>query len=409
MSKRSSGKRSIPVEPEPEKAVLVALEVNRRNHLWSLDDTLAELEYLANTAGAQVIGRVTQHANRLGPTFVGAGKVDEIREMMDELKGDVVIFDDELTPTQQRNLENALGCKVIDRTALILDVFGQHASTYEGKLQVELAQHQYLLPRLAGQWSHLERLGGGIGTRGPGESQIETDRRLVRNRIQKITSELEGVRRRRSLHMDRRKKSSIPMATLVGYTNAGKSTLFNALSDGNVIAADQLFSTLDPVTKRVRLPSGAPLLLSDTVGFIQKLSPRVVAAFRATLEELAESDILLHVIDVTHPKALEQTQVVEKTLKDLGLLDKPRLLVMNKMDLMSSNPSVQPSDEEPNGEPTGDMNGDTGARIELPAHEAQSGILVSAAKGWNLDHLLREIEETLISIDGPLTVVTPSR
>jgi len=374
-----------------------------------LDDTLAELEYLANTAGAQVIGRVTQHANRLGPTFVGAGKVDEIREMMDELKGDVVIFDDELTPTQQRNLENALGCKVIDRTALILDVFGQHASTYEGKLQVELAQHQYLLPRLAGQWSHLERLGGGIGTRGPGESQIETDRRLVRNRIQKITSELEGVRRRRSLHMDRRKKSSIPMATLVGYTNAGKSTLFNALSDGNVIAADQLFSTLDPVTKRVRLPSGAPLLLSDTVGFIQKLSPRVVAAFRATLEELAESDILLHVIDVTHPKALEQTQVVEKTLKDLGLLDKPRLLVMNKMDLMSSNPSVQPSDEEPNGEPTGDMNGDTGARIELPAHEAQSGILVSAAKGWNLDHLLREIEETLISIDGPLTVVTPSR
>lgn len=374
-----------------------------------MDDTLAELEYLANTAGAQVIGRVTQHANRLGPTFVGAGKVDEIREMMDELKGDVVIFDDELTPTQQRNLENALGCKVIDRTALILDVFGQHASTYEGKLQVELAQHQYLLPRLAGQWSHLERLGGGIGTRGPGESQIETDRRLVRNRIQKITSELEGVRRRRSLHMDRRKKSSIPMATLVGYTNAGKSTLFNALSDGNVIAADQLFSTLDPVTKRVRLPSGAPLLLSDTVGFIQKLSPRVVAAFRATLEELAESDILLHVIDVTHPKALEQTQVVEKTLKDLGLLDKPRLLVMNKMDLMSSNPSVQPSDEEPNGEPTGDMNGDTGARIELPAHEAQSGILVSAAKGWNLDHLLREIEETLISIDGPLTVVTPSR
>lgn len=387
--------------------------MNRRDYLWSLEDTLAELEYLANTAGAQVVGRVTQHANRLGPTYVGSGKVDEIREMMDKLKGDVVIFDDELNPTQQRNLENALGCKVIDRTALILDVFGQHASTYEGKLQVELAQHQYLLPRLAGQWSHLERLGGGIGTRGPGESQIETDRRLVRNRLQKIKSELEGVRRRRTLHMDRRKKSSIPMATLVGYTNAGKSTLFNALSDGNVIAADQLFSTLDPVTKRVRLPSGAPLLLSDTVGFIQKLSPSVVAAFRATLEELAESDILLHVIDVTHPKALEQTQVVEKTLKDLGLLDKPRLLVMNKMDLMSSSPSSQPSDEEPNEEPTGDMNGDTngdtGERIQLPAHEAQSGILVSAAKGWNLDHLLREIEETLISIDGPLTVVTPSR
>ena len=192
--------------------------------------------------------------------------------------------------------------------------------------------------------------------------------------------------------MDRRKKSSIPMATLVGYTNAGKSTLFNAISDAKVTAADQLFSTLDPVTKRVRLPSGAPLLLSDTVGFIQKLSPSVVAAFRATLEELAESDIVIHVIDVTHPKAPEQTKVVEKTLEDLGLLDKPRLLVMNKMDLMSGGKSGE-SGRPPNG---------------LPAHQAQAGILVSAAKKWNIDDLLREIEELLISIDGPLTVVTPA-
>ena len=359
--------------------------MNRRDHPWSLDDTLAELEYLANTAGAQVVGRVTQRANRLGSTYVGSGKVDEIREMMEELEADVVIFDDELTPAQQRNLEKALGVKVIDRTALILDVFGQHASTHEGKLQVELAQHEYLLPRLAGQWSHLERLGGGIGTRGPGETQIETDRRLVRNRLQKIKSELEAVRRRRSVHMERRKRSSIPMATLVGYTNAGKSTLFNALSNANVTAADQLFSTLDPVTRRIRLPSGAPLLLSDTVGFIQKLSPKVVAAFRATLEELQESDILLHVIDVSHPKASEQTKVVEDTLRDLGLIDRPRLLVMNKMDLM---------EDRPNGAANG-----------LPAHEAKSGILVSATKGWNLDDLRREIEETLISIDGPLTVV----
>ncbi|MDA1129680.1 MAG: GTPase HflX [Chloroflexi bacterium] len=384
----------MPVEPEPEKAVIVALELNRRDHPWTLEESLAELEYLANTAGAVVVGMVTQRANRLGPTYVGAGKVEEIRELVAELAADTVIFDDELTPTQQRNLENELGCKVIDRTALILDVFGQHASTHEGKLQVELAQHEYLLPRLAGQWSHLERLGGGIGTRGPGESQIETDRRLVRNRLQKIKADLAGVRQRRMIHMDRRKKSSIPMATLVGYTNAGKSTLFNAMSDANVTAADQLFSTLDPVTRRIRLPSGAPLLLSDTVGFIQKLSPKVVAAFRATLEELAESDILIHVVDVTHPKAREQTRVVENTLKELGLLDKPRLLVMNKMDLLADNTGGKPDDPDaPNGRPT---------------QEAPSGILVSAAKKWNLEHLLLEIEELLISIEGPLTVVTPA-
>ena len=381
------------MEPEPEKAVLVAVEMNRREHLWSLDDTLAELEYLANTAGAQVVGNVTQRANRLGSTYVGSGKVDEIRDMMAELEADVVIFDDELTPSQQRNLENALNSKVIDRTALILDVFGQHASSHEGKLQVELAQHEYLLPRLAGQWSHHERLGGGIGTRGPGETQIETDRRLVRNRLQKIKSELDGVRKRRNIHMERRKKSTIPIATLVGYTNAGKSTLFNALSDSKVTAANQLFSTLDPVTRRIRLPSGAPLLLSDTVGFIQKLSPSVVAAFRATLEELNESDILLHVIDVTHPKAQEQTLVVQKTLEELGLEDRPRLLVMNKMDLMSVQDSER-ADDVDSAVPSG-----------RPIHEVSSGILVSAAKGWNLDHLLREVEELLISIDGPLTVV----
>ena len=381
------------MEPEPEKAILVAVEMNRREHLWSLEDTLSELEYLANTAGAQVVGSVTQRANRLGSTYVGSGKVDEIRELMTEFEADVVIFDDELTPAQQRNLERALECKVIDRTALILDVFGQHASTHEGKLQVELAQHEYLLPRLAGQWSHLERLGGGIGTRGPGETQIETDRRLVRNRLKKIKSDLDDVSKRRNIHMDRRKKSSIPMATLVGYTNAGKSTLFNALSDAKVTAADQLFSTLDPVTRRIRLPSGAPLLLSDTVGFIQKLSPSVVAAFRATLEELSESDILLHVIDVTHPKAQEQTLVVQKTLKDLGLEDRPRLLVMNKMDLMVAQESGRADDIAaiiPNGQ---------------PMQEVASGILVSAAQGWNLDDLLHEIEELLISLVGPLTVV----
>ena len=368
---------------------MVAVELKGRDHLWALEDSLPELEYLANTAGANVVASVIQRSDRLTPTYVGKGKLEEIQDVASLNQADVVIFDDELTPTQQRNLENALQRKVIDRTALILDVFGRNASTYEGKLQVELAQHEYLLPRLAGQWSHLERLGGGIGTRGPGETQIETDRRLVRRRIQKIKSDLDDVRQRRSLHMGRRKKSTIPMATLVGYTNAGKSTLFNALSNAGVTVEDKLFSTLDPVTRRIRLPSGSQLLLSDTVGFIQKLSPKVVAAFRATLEELHQSDILLHVIDVSHPKAPEQTVVVEDTLTDLGLGERPRLLVMNKMDLLTGSLS----DAEPGTQP-----------LEASRNGAWPSVLVSAAKGWNLDALLEEIEKRIMAIEGPMMV-----
>ncbi len=399
----------VDVTPEQERAVLVAVELKGRDQLWTLEDTLGELRHLAESAGAEVVGTIFQRSDRLTPTYIGKGKVDELQELVHEKNAGVVIFDEELTPTQQRNLEAALSprtftrngeqteIKVIDRTALILDVFGRHASTYEGKLQVELAQHEYLLPRLAGQWSHLERLGGGIGTRGPGETQIETDRRLVRRRLQKIKSELDGVRRRRTLHMDRRKKSAIPMATLVGYTNAGKSTLFNALASAGAtgeasLAANQLFSTLDPVTRRIRLPSGAPLLLSDTVGFIQKLSPNVIAAFRATLDELDRADVLLHVIDVSHPKAPEQTEVVEQTLDELGLGERPRLLVINKMDLLT--------DLEVSGRELGDA-------PELPLgagweRDAADGVLVSAEKGWNLDHLLVEIEDQLVNLDGPL-------
>ena len=374
-------------ESGPERAVLVAVDRKYRDQPWSLDDTLDELDYLARTAGAEVVGRVSQRAGRLTQTYVGKGKLQEIIDEVAQLEANVVIFDDELTPTQQRNLENGLNAKVIDRTALILDVFGRHARTYEGRLQVELAQHQYLLPRLAGQWSHLERLGGGIGTRGPGETQIETDRRLVRGRIQRIERELEGVRRRRTLYMDRRKKASIPTASLVGYTNAGKSTLFNALSDSKVTAEDQLFSTLDPVTRRVRLPSGGDLLLTDTVGFIQKLSPTVVAAFRATLEELSESDVLVHVIDITHPKAAQQTQVVESILQDLGLGEQPRVLVANKTDLLPSAGNGRPPESS-------------------WSLDAAGSVYVSAAKSWNLDQLLQKIEAKLMSVDGPLTVVT---
>ena len=328
---------------------------------------------------------MTQKSERLTPTYLGKGKLQELTEMVSERQADVAIFDDELTPTQQRNLEEALQVKVIDRTALILDVFSRHARTHEGKLQVELAQNQYLLPRLVGQWSHLERLGGGIGTRGPGETQLETDRRLIQRRTQKIQEELEQVRQRRSLYMQRRKKTSQPIATLVGYTNAGKSTLFNALTDANVDARDQLFSTLDPITRRIMLPSGGQLLLTDTVGFIHKLSPAVVAAFRATLEELSESDMLLHVIDISHPKAAEQAEVVDDTLADLGLSDKPRLLVINKMDLLLSDQVGVPSSR-------------------LPDLAIYPSVFVSAARGWNLDHLLEEIDACLVDIDKPLTV-----
>jgi GTP-binding protein HflX len=366
----------------------VAVELKDQPNPWDLKDTLSELAYLSQAAGAQVVGEVTQKSERLTPTYVGKGKLQELKDRVVEGQADVVIFDDELTPTQQRNLEEALQTKVIDRTALILDVFGRHARTHEGKLQVELAQHQYLLPRLVGQWSHLERLGGGIGTRGPGETQLETDRRLIRRHIQKIQEELERVRQRRTLYMRRRKKASAPMATLVGYTNAGKSTLFNALSGAGVEAEDQLFSTLDPVTRRIRLPAGGELLLTDTVGFIQKLSPTVVAAFRATLEELEESDLLLHVIDITHPRAREQAEIVDDTLEDLGLSGKPRLLVINKMDLL-----------------TDDKEGP--ATSSLPGLDEFPSVFISAAQKWNLDLLLQEIEARLVSLEGPLTVAQP--
>ena len=384
---------------EPERAILVAVELQRGDNPWSLEDTLRELAYLTDAAGAQVVGQVTQRAHRFTTTYVGKGKLQEVLELAQEEGADLIIFDDELTPTQQRNLEEALQTKVIDRTALILDVFGRHARTHEGQLQVELAQHQYLLPRLVGQWSHLERLGGGIGTRGPGETQLETDRRIIRRRIQKIQEELDRVKQRRALYMGRRKKASIPMASLVGYTNAGKSTLFNALSDARVDVEDQLFSTLDPVTRRIRLPSGAELLLTDTVGFIQKLSPAVVAAFRATLEELAQSDLLLHVVDVTHHKAREQTEVVEETLEDLGLLDKPRLLVMNKMDLLpeKTDPEVSAPLPEANQSSPKQFAAD-----QLP------NVMISATKRWNFDNLLEKIESQLIDLEGPLTVSQPA-
>ncbi len=339
---RSTRQKTVSSERARERALLVGVQVKRRSDSWTLDDSLKELSVLARSAGVSVAGIMKQRLDKPSQTYVGRGKLEELKEMADHGRFNTVICDDELAPSQQRDLEKAIEneVKVIDRTALILDVFGRRAQTREGKLQVELAQHEYLLPRLAGQWTHLERqastglTSGGIGTRGPGEAQIETDRRLVRGRIQHIKRELEDVRKHRGRYRAKRVEEGIPVATLVGYTNAGKSTLLNQLTGAGVPTADRLFSTLDPVTRRLRLPSGRDVLVTDTVGFIQKLPPMVVAAFRATLEEIDESAIILHVIDITHPNAGAQADVVAGILKDLALADKPQILVLNKTDLI---------------------------------------------------------------------------
>ncbi|MEE8637077.1 MAG: GTPase HflX, partial [Dehalococcoidia bacterium] len=314
--------------------LLVGVGGKTSSHGWSVTDSLEELSYLAKTAGANVVGMLTQNLRTPSPTYyVGKGKIEELIHLKEQARYDTVIFDDELSPRQQRNLEEALGVKVIDRSALILHIFARKARTHEGKLQVELAQHQYLLPRLVGQWRHLERPGGGIGTRGPGEAQLETDRRLIHKRINLLQHKIESVRKHRALYRERRKEAGTPVVALVGYTNAGKSTLFNALSKATVDVGNRLFSTLDPVTRRLTLPSGQQFLITDTVGFIHKLPPSLIAAFRATLEELDEADLLIHVVDITHRNAAHQCLTVEKLLSDLNLEDKPRITAFNKTDL----------------------------------------------------------------------------
>ena len=316
----------------------MGVELKRRRGLWGLEESLTELAELARSARAIVVATVTQRMDRPTQTYLGKGKLEELKGLLYAKRASTVICDDELTPTQQRNLEKELGgAKVIDRTALILDVFAQRARTKDGRLQVELAQHEYLLPRLAGQWTHLERLGGGIGTRGPGETQIETDRRLVRQRIQKLKRDLEDVRRHRARYRARRIEMEVPVVSLVGYTNAGKSSLLNRLTNADVMAENLLFSTLDPITRRIKTPAGRDVLLTDTVGFIQKLPTAVVAAFRATLEEVQESTLVLHVLDIAHPNAAQMAAVVEGILKDLGIADKPRLVALNKADLLDEN------------------------------------------------------------------------
>ncbi len=372
-------RRTLTTGPKAERAFLVGVEVRGRANLWTLQDSLDELRELARSAGAHVVGVMTQRLGRPTHCYLGQGKVAELERLAKAERLDTIVCDDELTPTQQRNLESALGdVKVIDRTALILDVFALRAQTHEGRLQVQLAQHEYLLPRLAGQWSHLERLGGGIGTRGPGETQIETDRRLVRGRIQKIKKDLEAVRRHRGQYRSRRRQQGIPVASLVGYTNAGKSTLLNSLTGAAVAAEDKLFSTLDPVTRRIRLPSGRQILVTDTVGFIQKLPPTIVAAFRATLEEIQESSLIVHVVDITHPKAAAQSEEVESVLRDLDAADKPQILALNKVDLLDN----------------GAHESWANAMIDDLARRPGS-VFTSALRGTGLKRLLAEMDQVL--------------
>ena len=285
---------------------------------------------------------------------------------------------------QQRNIEEVLKVKIIDRVALILDIFAQRARTREGKLQVELAQHQYLLPRLAGQWTHLERLGGGIGTRGPGESQLETDKRIIRRKIQHLEDQLEKVSKQRSLYRARRKKVGIPIVAVVGYTNTGKSTLFNALGRANVLAENKLFATLDPTTRRLALPDKQIVLITDTVGFIRKLPPTIVDAFKATLEELDEAGVLLHVVDFSLHNAAEQNQVVEEILKGLGLQNKPRITVLNKIDLLLDKSHAWTEDEA------------LKALSDMPEPISENTVMVSAKKGWGLKRLLEVINQMVV-------------
>jgi GTP-binding protein HflX len=316
-----------------EQALLVGLAVGGPQARARAESSLEELAELADSAGARVVGSFLQERQRRDPaTLIGRGKVEELAREAQVREADVLVFDDELTPAQQRNLEKALDRKTLDRTQLILDIFARRARTREGRLQVELAQLDYLLPRLAGKGILLSRLGGGIGTRGPGETKLETDRRRIRRRIQSLKDEIEHVRRERATRRDGRARADVPVVALVGYTNAGKSTLFNALSEAQAVASDQLFLTLDPLVRKARLGAGREVLLIDTVGFIQKLPHALVAAFRATLEEVVEADLLLHVLDASAEDAAEREAAVLAVLKEIGAEERPRLTLLNKTD-----------------------------------------------------------------------------
>jgi GTP-binding protein HflX len=380
-----------------ERAFLMGVELKNRsgnsNTSFSVEDSLAELAALADTAGLQVEGGTYQRLESFNPnTLIGSGKVEELQNYRDELAIDVFLFDDELSPRQQRELEKRLKVKVLDRTALVLDVFARHARTHEGQLQVELAQYEYRLPRLTHMWTHLARqaggraggMSGGVGVRGPGETQLEVDRREIGHRIAHLKKELEKVRAHRARHRKQRQRAGISVVSIVGYTNAGKSTLLNKLTDADIPVADQLFATLDPTTRRVTLPSGNEILFSDTVGFIQKLPTHLVAAFRATLEEITEANLILHVVDMTHPNVAEQAATVAETLAELGATDIPVLVALNKIDRLANPEQV----------------------IEQLAQYPNS-LAISALTGQGLDELLARIEGVLQANRRPMTLLIP--
>lgn len=378
-----------------ENAFLVAVEHGESENLWSVEDSLSELGTLARTAGADVVGTMIQRMRHPDvATYIGKGRAQELYDTEKQLHVDLVIFDDELSPSQQRNLEKLLQSRVIDRTALILDIFAQHARTREGRLQVELAQLEYRLPRLGGRGVELSRqaggsrsagatgAGGAIGVRGPGETKLEMDRRRIRGRIAELRDEIEAVRDQRKLHRSQRAAQAIPVVAIVGYANAGKSTLFNAMTEAEVPAEDKLFATLDPTTRHILLPGNAEALLTDTVGFIQKLPTKLIAAFRATLEEVADADLLLEVVDVSHENAIEQSETVNDVLKSLEASDKPRVTALNKIDLLAD-PSELDTSLYPNAVP------------------------VSALHKTGLDALREKIAEVLAASMEPVEVLIP--
>ena len=370
--------------PFRERAVLVGVKVRSQADYWRLEDSLTELAELARAAGANPVALLTQSMNMPSPTYVGKGKMDELQLVIKREHVDTAIFDDELTPSQQKTLEDKLEIKVIDRTALILDVFAQRARSREGRLQIELAQTEYLLPRLAGQWSHLERLGGGVGTRGPGETQIETDRRLVRRKLSQVKKELGQVRSQRGQQRQQRTGGETTIISLVGYTNAGKSAVFNKITSSKVIERNQLFSTLDTTTRRLYLPSGTGATISDTVGFVHKLPPVLVQAFTATLEEALEADLLVQIIDISSPYAAEQAQVVSDQLSDMGIGDTPRILVLNKLDLVVEGP------EEP-------LTLDVLGQIDISGYRRV--VTTSATKNWGIVELRNAIDVVISPVD----------
>ncbi|HZU12944.1 MAG TPA: GTPase HflX [Chloroflexota bacterium] len=366
---------------EAPRAVLLGADTSDG---WNIDDSLAELARLADTAGVDVVGDVAQRVREPQPrSYLGKGKITELRQQKGTLHFDTVIADDELTPAQQRYLESTLDVQVLDRTAIILHIFAQHARTREGRLQVELAQYRYRLPRLTGRGVELSRLGAGINTRGPGETKLESDRRRIRHRIAELNRDIEQVRSFRALHRRQRRASGIPVVALVGYTNAGKSTLMNALTGAGVLSSDRLFATLDPTTRRLDLPNHQEILLTDTVGFIQKLPTDLVAAFRATLEEVAEADVILHVIDASHPQLEEQAEAVEDELESLGAENKPRITVLNKADL------VPPE------------------RIPFLRRRFPSPVVASAVSGTGLDALRAALADRVSGSFVPVKVTIP--